>query len=123
MRTTYMTAGKWAAIAEGMTDAAIASRIVELEATPRALVMTDEGTHSKPATHHVWEEITGERYATRQFGGANATRLESVQEAMDLTHGRMRDLNDNQASIAHARAELKALREESRSRSRAQRKA
>jgi hypothetical protein len=100
---------------KALTVAELKKRIADLEATPREMVGTDEGTHQKAALHYVYEEITGERYATRSFAGANAVRLDGgEEEAAERTDGHIRVLSANQSSIRAARAELQRLREQLR---------
>jgi hypothetical protein len=96
-----------------MTRKEIEKRIAELEATPRALVRCDEGTHAKPATHRVYEEITGERYGVRSFAGANGTRC-TEQEAEEWTAGKLNWFKESQKDIRAAQAELKRLKKELR---------
>lgn len=84
-------------------------RIAELEATPLALVGSDEGTHGKPLSYRIYEEITGERYATASFAGSNATRC-SEQSAFDDTEGRIRTFPLATADIRAKQRELRELR-------------
>lgn len=91
----------------------IRARIRELEATPREMVQTDEGTHGGPACHYVYEEVTGERYGVRSFAGASGVRITEA-EAEERTDGRMRVLNGNQSRIRAARRELAELRRQLR---------
>jgi hypothetical protein len=92
-----------------MTAIEIKARIAELEATPRALVGTDEGTHGQPLTLRIYEEITGERYATASFAGSNATRR-TEESAQADTKGRIRLFPLATAEIRRHAAELKQLR-------------
>jgi hypothetical protein len=84
-------------------------RIKEIEATERALIGTDEGTHGKPGYHRIYEEISGERYATYSFAGSNATRC-SVESAYADTDGRIRQFCGEIERMAALRTELRSLR-------------
>lgn len=84
-------------------------RIAELEATPRALIGSDEGTHGAPTTHRLYEEITGERYAVRQFGGDNGTRC-TIEDAREGTNGRIIDFPNSLSQMRAAQRELAALK-------------
>lgn len=84
-------------------------RIAEIEAMDAECVGTDAGTHVRPAIHCVYETITGERYATRSFAGADATRCTEA-EAGARTDGRIRVLAGNQDRIRAMRSELAELR-------------
>lgn len=88
----------------------IEKRIKEIEAEPRALVGSDQGTHSTPLNHSVYEEITGERYAVASFGGANGSRCTEA-EAKAETNGRLRDFPGETARIRGLQRELAKLRE------------
>ncbi len=92
-----------------LTATEISERIKELEATPRALVGSDSGTHGKPDRHDIYEEITGERYATYSFAGANATRCTEEQAKAD-TNGRIRIFPNATADMRAAQRELRELR-------------
>ena len=81
--------------------ASIRAEIADLERTPRQLVGSDEGTHGTPLNHRVYEEITGERYATASFGGSNATRC-TEQSAIDDTNGRIVKFPSATAEIRNA---------------------
>jgi hypothetical protein len=100
MSTTTMTAAEVRAAEE---------RIAELAATPRALVGSDSGTHARPAVHDVYETITGERYATRSFAGANAIRVTEA-EAKERTEGRIRTFPEATKEIRAKARELEELR-------------
>ena len=93
--------------------AEILKQIKELEATPRALVGADEGTHGKPLNHRIYEEITGERYATASFAGSNASRC-TEESAQADTEGRIRYFPNATKEIRAAQAELKRLKTELR---------
>lgn len=88
----------------------IRKRISELEKTTRVMVASDSGTHGQPAVHHIYEEITGERYAVRQFANANGYRMPE-QDARDCTDGYFREFPKSQHEIRELRSELKRLRE------------
>lgn len=94
-----------------MSVAELMEQIKELEQSPRALVGSDEGTHGKPLSHRIYEEITGDRYATASFAGSNATRC-TVQSALEDTEGRIIWFARSQAEITERQAELKRLRAE-----------
>src|SRR4051812_25435196 len=64
----------------------IKAEIATLEKRERTLIGSDAGTHGKPLTHRIYEEISGERYATASFAGSNATRC-TEQSALDNTEG------------------------------------
>ena len=102
-----------------MTRQEIEKRIAELEATPRALVGSDQGTHGMPLQQSVWEEITGERYGTASFAGSNATRC-SEQSVYDDTEGRVITFPNQQAEMREKQRELKELRRQSALRGRSQ---
>lgn len=87
----------------------IKKRIKEIEATPRVLVGSDEGTHGKPDAHRIYEEITGERYATYSFAGSNASRCTEERAKAD-TNGRIIYYPIATAEILELRAELNRLR-------------
>jgi hypothetical protein len=89
--------------------AKIEARIKELEATERALIGSDEGTHGKPGSFRLYEEITGERYAVYSFGGGNGSRC-TIQEATDETEGRINWFTTSQAEINGLQKELNTLR-------------
>jgi len=91
----------------------IKTRIAELEATERALVGCDEGTHGKPLNHRIYEEITGERYAVASFAGNNGTRC-TVEEAEANTEGRIRIFPNATAEIRAKQRELADLRKQLR---------
>ena len=95
------------------TTTKIEERIAELEATPRALIGCDEGTHGKPLNHRIYEEITGERYAVASFGGNNGTRC-TVEEAQEATCGRIRMFPEAVKEMAALRRKLAELRNELR---------
>lgn len=78
-----------------------------------ALVGSDEGTHGKPGYYRVYETVTGKRYATYSFAGANATRCTEEQAKAD-TDGRIVKFPKAQAGIREAQAELKRLQTELR---------
>lgn len=90
--------------------ATAAARIKELEATDRALVGSDEGTHGKPGKFNLYEEITGERYAVYSFGNANGSRC-PVQEALDETEGYMRFFGRAEREMRAKQSELRGLRD------------
>lgn len=90
---------------------ALEKRIATLAAEPRALIGSDEGTSSAPDSHRIYEEITGERYATYSFAGSNATRC-TVESAEADTHGRIRWFRGEMRRIAGLRAELEAARKQ-----------
>lgn len=87
----------------------IQKRIAELESTPRALVASDSATHGKPDLYNVYEEITGERYATYSFAGSNASRC--PEEDASETPGRLRRFPKTTAAMRAAQRELRELRE------------
>ncbi len=89
----------------------IEERIAELEATPRALVGSDEGTHSEPLNHRLYEEITGERYAVASFANSNGSRI-NVDEAHDDTKGSIRYFPVATAEIREKANELRELRKQ-----------
>ena len=91
----------------------IEKRIKEIEATPRAMIGSDQGTGSPNDKHDIYEEISGERYAVYSFAGANGTRC-SVEDAERDTQGRIRMFPNAQAEMRELRAELKRLREQLR---------
>lgn len=93
--------------------AKITKRIKEIEAEPRALVGSDEGTHGTPENHRVYEEITGERYAVYSFGGASGSRC-TEQSAIDDTKGTIRSFPNETARIRSLQAELARLRKQLR---------
>lgn len=97
-----------------MTRSQIETRIAELEATPRALVGSDEGTHGQPLNHRLYEEITGERYATASFAGSNATRC-TEESAYADTKGRVQIFPNATHDMREAQRELKELRKALRS--------
>jgi hypothetical protein len=103
MKTTYRTQ------AEEREIATLTNRIKEIEATERRGIGTDQGTHSDPTHYDIWEEISGERYATVQHANANATRC-TVEEAEADTHGRIRMSKDAQAEMKELRVELAAAK-------------
>lgn len=105
MKTTYRTQ------AEEREIATLTARIREIEATERRGIGTDQGTHSNPVHYDIWEEIGGERYATRQHAQSNATRC-TVAEAEAETHGRIRMSNDAQAEMKELRDELAAAKKQ-----------
>lgn len=82
-------------------------RIDEIKSEPRALIGTDEGTHVKPTTYRLYEEISGERYAVKSFGGATISRC-TVADA-DETDGRIRMFPGEMTRMATLRAELRRL--------------
>lgn len=92
-----------------MTKTEIEKRIKQLEAEPRALVGSDEGTHGTPGNHRLYEEITGERYAVYSFGGANGGRC-SEQSMHDDTEGRVIIFPNETKRIRALQTELKGLR-------------
>lgn len=92
-----------------MDKQAIEKRIKELEAEPRALVGSDEGTHSKPLNHRLYEEITGERYAVASFSGSNGTRC-TEQSAYEDTEGRVIVFHKETSRIRGLQLELIQLR-------------
>ncbi len=96
-----------------MTREEITARIADLEATPRALVGSDEGTHGKPLNHRIYEEITGERYATASFAGSNATRC-TEESAHEDTEGRIRNFPNATADIRALARELAELKKQLR---------
>jgi hypothetical protein len=96
-----------------MTTTEIERRIAEIESTERALVGSDEGTHGKPQTYRVYEEITGERYAVRSFAGANGSRCSEL-EAREDTEGRLIHFPESQRGMREKQAELKRLWKELR---------
>ncbi len=73
------------------------------------MVGSDSGTHALPATHDVYETITGERYAVRTFGGGATSRLTET-EAGEMTDGRIRLFGQAEADIRAARRKLADLR-------------
>lgn len=83
----------------------LSKRIKEIEAEPRALIGTDEGTHGKPGNHRLYEEIGGTRYATYSFAGSNATRC-TVEQAEADTDGRIRMFDGEIGRMADLRREL-----------------
>ncbi len=87
----------------------IEDRIKEIEATERALIGSDEGTHGKPGNYRLYEEITGERYAVYSFAGANGSRC-TIQEATDETEGRINWFASSQVEIDGLQKELEGLR-------------
>lgn len=89
----------------------IQDRINEIKNESRALIGTDEGTHNKPTLWRIYEEISGERYAVKSFAGNNGTRW-SVEEAEDLTDGRMRMFRGEMARMSSLRKELRTLEEQ-----------
>ena len=91
-----------------MTKNQIQARIAELLATADAMVGTDEGTHSKPAYHYVYETITGSRYGVRRAGSHSSTITEA--EADERTDGRIRHLAANESDIRAVAREIKELR-------------
>jgi len=97
-----------------MTKTQIEARIKDLEATPRALVGCDEGTHGTPLNHRIYEEITGERYATAQFAGSNWTRC-TEESAQADTNGRIRVFVESLKGMRAAQRELRELRKQVRS--------
>lgn len=96
-----------------LTKSEIQNRIKALEAEPRALVGSDAGTHGKPGLHRLYEEITGERYATYSFSGANAGRC-SEQSAYDDTDGRVIIFPNETNRIRGLQRELKQLQKQLR---------
>lgn len=92
-----------------LTVEQLRKRAAELEATPRTLVASDEGTHNKPRTYRVWQEITGEVYATTSFGNANATRC-TYEEAEEGTAGRINHFQEASTELRHQIRELEAIR-------------
>ncbi len=91
----------------------IQKRIDEINAEPRALIGSDEGTHGKPTSHRIYEEISGERYAIRSHGNSNGTRW-TVEEANDETEGRIRMFRGEMARMSALRRELRSLEKELR---------
>ncbi len=94
-----------------MSKSEITARIAEIKSESRALIGTDEGTHNKPTLFRIYEEITGERYAVKSFGGNNGTRW-TVEEAEDNTEGRIRMFRGEMSRMSALRAELRKLEEE-----------
>lgn len=92
-----------------MDKQAIEKRIKELEAEPRALVGSDQGTHGTPLNHSIYEEITGERYAVKSFSGASGSRCTEA-EAQAATEGRLRTFPNETARIRGLQLELIQLR-------------
>lgn len=91
-----------------MTIAEIENRIAVLKGTPRQLIGSDSGTHGQPDCHNIYEEITGERYATYSFANSNASRC-SIEQAHQDTHGRIRMFASDIKKIAALRLELAKL--------------
>lgn len=108
MKTTYRSE------AEKKVIAGIYARIREIESTDRKLIGSDEGTHAQPRTYRLYEEISGEKYATTSFGGNNATRctIEEAIEAIDKSQGRLIWFGSTQQELRDLRKELTALKEE-----------
>lgn len=92
-----------------MTIAQIKARIAELEATPRSLVGSDEGTHGTPLNHRLYEEITGERYAVESFAGSNGTRI-TEEEARENTNGDIKYFSNETQHIRGLASELRQLK-------------
>lgn len=92
--------------------AEVEREIKSLEATPPALVGTDEGTHGKPGHYYLYETITGERYAMHSFANSNKTRCESVAAAVEETDGYMRHFGNAEEKIREAAKRLRGLRAE-----------
>jgi len=92
-----------------MTTQAILERIKELTETEPALVGADEGTHSHPDAHRIYETVLGERFATYSFGGSIATKC-SESEARKDTHGRIIDFPNETARIRALADELRTLK-------------
>lgn len=84
----------------------LSKRIKEIEAEPRALIGSDEGTHGKPGYHRLYEEIDGNRYATYSFAGSNATRC-TIEQAEADTDGRINWFNGEISRMADLRRELR----------------
>jgi len=97
-----------------MASTEIETCIAELEATPRALVGSDEGTHGQSINHRIYEEITGQRYALAQFNGSNWTRC-TEESARKDTEGRIRIFPNATAEMREAQRELAELRKQLRS--------
>lgn len=93
--------------------AKITARITAIEATSRALIGSDEGTHGKPGTFRLYEEISGERYAVYSFAGSNGSRC-SIEEATEETDGRINWFPNSQAEIRGLQKELSGLRKQLR---------
>ncbi len=89
----------------------INARIKEITAEPRALIGSDSGTHGKPDKHNLYEEISGERYATYSFANNNATRC-TIEQAEADTNGRIRMFSGEIARMAGLRRELAKLKRE-----------
>lgn len=89
----------------------LTKRIKEIEAEPRALIGSDSGTHGKPDQHNIYEEISGERYATYSYANSNATRC-TVEQAEADTNGRIRMFTGEIARMAGLRRELAQLKRE-----------
>lgn len=96
-----------------MTREQIETRIREIEATPRAMIGSDQGTGSPNDKHDIYEEIGGERYAVYSFAGSNGTRC-TVEDAERDTQGRIRMFPNSQAEMRELRAELRNLRDQLR---------
>lgn len=94
-----------------MVASQIEKRIAQIEATPRALIGSDSGTHAGPQRYDLYEEISGERYAVYTFGGNNGD-LRTIEEAMAETKGRIRQFETAKEDIRELRVELKNLRKE-----------
>ena len=94
-----------------MSKSEITERIAEIKSESRALIGTDEGTHSKPTMFRIYEEITGERYAVKSFSNNNGTRW-TVEEAEDNTEGRIKMFRGEMARMSALRSELRRLEEE-----------
>lgn len=89
----------------------INARIKEITAEPRALIGSDGGTHGKPDCHNLYEEISGERYATYSFANSNASRC-TIEQAEADTNGRIRMFTGEINRMASLRRELAQLKRE-----------
>jgi hypothetical protein len=92
-----------------MSQSEIANEIAELEATPRVMIGTDQGTGSPNDSHDLYETITGERYAIYSFAGANGTRC-TIERAIADTQGYIRWFPESQKTIRAKQKRLKELR-------------
>lgn len=98
---------------QAMTPEQIKARIAALEATPQALVASDEGTHGGPKTYRVYRDIRGNVYAAKYHGGTLISST-TVEVAERDTDGRLVRFGKADGEITKKIRELTALKRAAR---------